>query len=73
VAHVSLSAADFSSRRLASPLYEYQCKDCGEAIEVRASIKDKEAGLVLSCPTCGSQDVCQRLTVAATLRGNAAR
>ena len=38
------------------PLYEYQCQACEEVFEVRASIREKEAGLVLVCPKCGGQE-----------------
>ena len=50
------------------PLYDYECRDCGEAFEVRASIKEREAGLVLACPKCGSRQARQRLTFASLLR-----
>lgn len=50
------------------PLYEYECRRCGEAIEVRASIKERESGLSLVCQKCGSRDVRQRLTFASVLR-----
>jgi putative FmdB family regulatory protein len=56
-------------RRLAVPLYDYQCKDCGEAFEVRATIKEKEVGLVLACPKCGSPEARQMLTFASMLHG----
>ena len=46
------------------PLYDYQCKDCGETFEVRATIKEKIAGLNLACPKCGGQETRQLLTVA---------
>jgi len=51
------------------PLYDYQCKDCGEVFEVRATIKEKEAGLVLVCPKCRSAEARQMLTFASMLRG----
>jgi len=51
------------------PLYDYQCKDCGEVFEVRASIKEKEAGLTLVCPKCDSHEARQRLTTASMLHG----
>ena len=44
------------------PLYDYQCKDCGETFEVRATIKEKEAGLNLVCAKCGSHEARQLLT-----------
>jgi putative FmdB family regulatory protein len=46
------------------PLYEYQCKECGESFEVRALIKEKVAGLNLVCPKCGSPEARQLLTIA---------
>jgi len=51
------------------PLYDYQCKDCGEVFEVRATIKEKEAGLVLACPKCSSSEARQMLTFASVLHG----
>ena len=51
------------------PLYDYRCEDCGEVFEVRASIKEKEDGLVLECPMCGSAEARQRLTFASVLHG----
>ena len=51
------------------PRYEYQCQACGEVFEVRASIKEKEAGLVLVCPKCGGQEARQRLTAVPMLHG----
>ena len=58
------------SRRLAVPLYDYQCKDCREVFDVRASIKEREDGLVLTCPKCGSREARQRLTFASMLHGD---
>ncbi len=51
------------------PLYEYQCEDCGEVFEVRATFQEKEAGLVLVCPKCGSHVARQKLTVPSMLHG----
>jgi len=51
------------------PVYDYGCKECGEVFEVRASIKEREAGLVLECPKCGSHDARQRLTLPSVLLG----
>jgi len=36
------------------PFYEFQCKDCKTTYDVRASIKEKEAGLHPECPKCHS-------------------
>jgi putative FmdB family regulatory protein len=51
------------------PFYEFECKDCSEVFEVRATIKEKEAGLELVCPKCDSHEVRQMLTAASMLRG----
>jgi putative FmdB family regulatory protein len=51
------------------PLYDYQCKDCSEGFEVRATIKEKIAGLSLVCPKCGSHEAKQLLTTAAMVHG----
>ena len=44
------------------PLYEYQCQDCQTVFEVRASFKEKEAGLKPECPQCQSKQTRQVLT-----------
>ena len=49
------------------PFYEFECKDCGEVFEVRASIKEKEAGLALACPKCGSHEARHKLSAALML------
>ncbi|MEO0292600.1 MAG: zinc ribbon domain-containing protein [candidate division WOR-3 bacterium] len=41
------------------PVYEYICSDCGERIEVLATIEEKEKGLRVICPKCGSEKVLQ--------------
>jgi putative FmdB family regulatory protein len=41
------------------PLYDYQCLHCQTIFEVRASFKEKEAGLKPECSHCHSQDVRQ--------------
>jgi putative FmdB family regulatory protein len=46
------------------PLYDYRCKECGETFEVRATIKEKIAGLNIFCPKCQSQETQQLLTTA---------
>ena len=52
------------------PLYDYQCNACGELFEIRATIKEKIAGLNLVCPKCGSADARQLLTTAMVLHGS---
>jgi len=39
------------------PIYDFQCKQCNEVFEVRATIREKEAGLAPGCPNCDSRDV----------------
>ncbi len=36
------------------PRYDYRCDQCGTVFEVRATIKEKEAGLEPVCPECQS-------------------
>ncbi len=39
------------------PTYEFQCADCNERFEIFASISQKEKGLDLKCPKCGSDRI----------------
>jgi putative FmdB family regulatory protein len=41
------------------PTYEYHCKDCGYYFDVKATVKEKEDGLNLSCEQCGSDNLQQ--------------
>lgn len=41
------------------PTYEYMCADCREKMEVFASISEREKGLKLKCPECGSKKMVQ--------------
>lgn len=41
------------------PTYEFKCANCGEKFEIFTSIREKEAGLGLKCPNCGSDNVGQ--------------
>ncbi|MGQ9459400.1 MAG: FmdB family zinc ribbon protein [Anaerolineae bacterium] len=41
------------------PTYEFQCGDCGERFEVRASFTEKDKGLHPQCPKCGSDNTGQ--------------
>ena len=51
------------------PIYMFHCQECGQGFEVRASIKEKEAGLKPACPQCSSQVVQQVLTAGLVLHG----
>lgn len=41
--------------------YEYRCQNCGNTMEVKASLEEKERGLDLTCSQCGSKDLTQVL------------
>jgi len=41
------------------PTYEYVCIECEERMEVWATISEKEKGLKLVCPKCGSKKMAQ--------------
>jgi len=41
------------------PLYEFQCKDCGEKFSVRLSWQEKDKAV---CPSCNSQNLRQLFT-----------
>jgi putative FmdB family regulatory protein len=41
------------------PIYEFQCGDCDERFEVRASFEEKDKGLSPKCPRCGSENTGQ--------------
>jgi len=51
------------------PLYDFHCEHCDEDFEVRASIRDKEAGLKPECPKCHSQKTRQVITAGLVIRG----
>ncbi len=50
-------------------IYEYQCEKCGALTEVRASLAEKERGLQVKCPTCGSARVKQVFTAINVIAG----
>ena len=52
------------------PIYNFECKQCAEIFEVRASFKEKEAGLEPECPLCHSKETSQRITAGLMLRGS---
>ncbi len=51
------------------PVYSFQCQDCQEVFDVRASFKEKEAGLQPQCPKCQSQETKQVITAGLLIRG----
>lgn len=41
------------------PTYVYICTECQQETEIKASISEKEKGLKVSCPNCGSSRMAQ--------------
>lgn len=41
------------------PTYRYICTECGEETKVWATLAEKERGLQITCPRCGSQKMAQ--------------
>jgi len=39
--------------------FTFACDDCGKSLEVKATLSEKEKGLNLTCPSCGSQNMSQ--------------
>lgn len=52
------------------PIYNFQCEQCAEVFEVRASFKEKEAGLEPECPICHSQETHQLITAGLVLKAS---
>ena len=46
------------------PIYEYECKKCGEKFELRRSIND--ADTEIKCPRCGEKSVKRLLSLFGT-------
>ncbi len=53
------------------PIYDFQCDRCEMIFEVRASFKEKEAGLKPACPNCQTTETHQLLTVGLFVHGGA--
>ena len=41
------------------PTYEFGCVDCGHKFDIFATISQKESGLGIKCPQCGSDNAVQ--------------
>lgn len=52
------------------PIYSFQCKQCDDVFELRATIREKEAGLTAECPNCHSLEVRQLITAGMMLHGS---
>ena len=44
------------------PIYEYQCQDCDEVVEVLQKIADAPA---IDCPSCGKPSLKKKISAAA--------
>lgn len=44
------------------PVYEYFCQKCDNEFDVKASMSEKEKGLKVKCPSCGSAKTVQVMT-----------
>lgn len=53
------------------PVYEYVCKDCGERMEVRASVAEYSEGLRVQCAKCGSVNLVRILSSIGIVGGRA--
>jgi putative FmdB family regulatory protein len=53
------------------PFYDFRCHCCDHAFTIRATMKEKEAGLQPECPSCHQQET-QQVITAGVLIGRAA-
>ena len=51
------------------PHYDYECKDCGTVVGVKATIAEKERGLDVTCSKCGSKSMEQVFNTMAVVSG----
>lgn len=54
------------------PTYEYVCSKCGKIIDIEATVEQKEKGLKVVCPDCGSNETLQvfgNITVIGSSKG----
>jgi putative FmdB family regulatory protein len=52
------------------PIYGFECEECAESFDVRASIREKEAGLLPECPSCHSKRTRQLISAGLWLRSS---
>jgi putative FmdB family regulatory protein len=52
------------------PYYSYICEQCSEVFDIRASFKEKEAGLEPECPECHNNVTRQMITAGLFIRGS---
>lgn len=51
------------------PIYAFQCEQCHQTFDVRASIREREQGLDPECPHCHAQESQQVITSGLMLHG----
>lgn len=49
------------------PEYDFECDGCGKTVTIKATIKEKEAGL--ACPACGGRNIQQIFSPPGILNG----
>lgn len=52
------------------PFYAFQCEHCHEVFEIRATIKEREAGLQPTCPNCHETQVKSLITAGLVIHGS---
>jgi putative FmdB family regulatory protein len=50
------------------PIYEYECRKCGERFELRRGMSDSDREI--KCPKCGIEDPRRIISTFATTSGN---
>ena len=43
------------------PIYEYICEECAKKFDIKVSMSEKEKGLKVKCPACGTTRTVQVL------------
>ena len=52
------------------PFYAFECEQCHEVFDVRATIKEREAGLQPECPNCHDAHVKSLITAGLVVHGS---
>ena len=52
------------------PFYAFECEQCHEVFDVRATIKEREAGLQPECPNCHDMHVKSLITAGLVVHGS---
>jgi len=51
------------------PVYDYECPICSCLVSIKATIQEKNAGLFVSCPHCGADEMKQVYKTVHTVSG----